>query len=69
MAAANTVKTADEPRVQIVLPRLADEGMGIKVDQTEHVTINGSTTVVPRGVYVDVTVPVFEILKTRYPNL
>lgn len=65
MAAINT----NEPRVQIVLPLLADESNNVKVDQTEHVTINGRTTLIRRGVYVDVPVSVFCALKIKYPNL
>lgn len=64
MAAMNT-----EPRVQIILPRLQDESSNVKVDQTEHVTINGNTTLIRRGVYVDVPVSVFCALKVKYPNL
>ena len=64
MAAMNT-----EPRVQIILPRLQDESSNVKVDQTEHVTINGKTTLIRRGVYVDVPVSVFCALKVKYPNL
>ena len=64
MASMNT-----EPRVQIILPRLQDESSNVKVDQTEHVTINGKTTLIRRGVYVDVPVSVFCALKVKYPNL
>lgn len=62
-------KKATEPRVQIVLPMLEDENAGIDVDQYEHVKINGETTMIKRGEYVDVPVSVFEILKQKYPNL
>jgi hypothetical protein len=46
-----------------------DSEDGIQVDQTEHVTINGNTTLIPRGQYVNVKIPVFLQLKTRYPFL
>ena len=35
----------------------------------EHVTINGETTYIMRGERVDVPVPVFMVLKSKYPNL
>ena len=57
-----------EPRVMIYLPMIEDGG-GVKVDQTEHVTINGETTIVQRGEHVEVTVPVFQALKVKYPAL
>ena len=61
------------PRVRIMLPRLEEEGNGIKVDQYEHVTIANeekeNVYYVRRGEWVDVPVPVFIILKDRYPNL
>lgn len=63
----------EEPRVRIFLPLLEDSGSGVSVDQYEHVSISnekGDNFVrVKRGEYVDVTVPVFLILKQRYPNL
>jgi hypothetical protein len=58
-----------EPTVQIYLPLLEAEDAGAKVDQTEHVTINGYTTIIQRGQYVPVKVPVFLALKVKYPNL
>jgi len=58
-----------EPTVQIYLPLLEQDESGAKVDQTEHVTINGDTTIIQRGVYVNVKVPVFLALKVKYPNL
>lgn len=64
-----TAKKSDEPRVQIRLPMLEDENGGMDVDQYEHVTINGDTTMIKRGEYVDVTIPVFEQLKRKYPGL
>ena len=60
---------ADEPRVRVYLPLLESEGAGMNVDQYEHVTVNGETTLVRRGEYVDVTVPVFIQLKNKFPHL
>ena len=61
------------PRVRVYLPRLEDEGNGVKVDQFEHVTIANEEKEehyrVMRGEWVDVPVPVFVILKDRYPDL
>ena len=59
----------DEPRVRVYLPLLESEGAGVHIDQYEHVTINGETTLVRRGEYVDVTVPVFIQLKNKFPHL
>ena len=61
-------KEKGEPRVMIYIPKM-DDATGAKVDQTEHVTINGNTTIVQRGMRVEVPVPVFEALKVKYPDL
>lgn len=68
MATSKTV-TNDEPRVRVVLPLLPEDQMGLKVDQYEHVTINGETTLVKRGEYVDVTVPVYIQLRNKFKNI
>ena len=68
MATAKTL-TNDEPRVRVVLPLLPEDQMGLKVDQYEHVTINGETTLVKRGEYVDVTVPVYIKLRNKLQNI
>ena len=60
---------ADEHRVRVYLPLLESEGAGVHIDQYEHVTVNGETTLVRRGEYVDVTVPVFIQLKNKFPHL
>ena len=60
---------ADEPRVRVYLPLLESEGAGVHIDQYEHVTVNGETTLVRRGEYVDVTVPVLIQLKNKFPHL
>ena len=58
-----------EPTVRVMIPELHDQSTEVAVDQTEVVTINGVTTRIERGKYVDVKVPVFLQLKQRYPNL
>jgi hypothetical protein len=58
-----------EPTVRVLIPMAEDQASDLKVDQTESVTINGKTTLIRRGEYVDVKVPVFLQLKQRYPNL
>lgn len=55
-------------KVSVYIP-MTEEGDGAKVDQNEYVTINGKTTKIPRGQYVQVSVPVFIQLRNRYPNL
>ena len=58
------------PMVEVYLPKLEDEGNGVKVDQYEHVTIANEarewTWHVQRGVRVQVPVPVFVALKQKY---
>lgn len=70
---AETHKAYSGPMVPIFLPALEEEGSGVKVDQYEHVTISNEVREdhykVRRGVHVEVPVPVFAILKDRYPNL
>lgn len=63
----NKAKTED-PRVRIYLPLLESEG-SIAPDQTEVVILNGNTTLIKRGEFVDVKPEVFIILKSKYPNL
>lgn len=60
---------AAEPRVRVLLPLLESEGAGLHVDQYEHVTVNGETTLVRRGEYVDVTVPVWMQLRNKFPHI
>ena len=62
------------PMVPVFLPALEDNGDGgMKVDQYEHVTIaneKGETCYkVLRGEHVEVPVPVFIVLKERYPKI
>jgi hypothetical protein len=56
-------------KIRIYLPLLEDEGE--KVDQVETVILNGNTTLIKRGEYVEVPFPIFEVLyhSGRYPNL
>lgn len=64
------IKTVeDEPRVAIRLPKHEDEESGIQVDQYEHVTINGVTTLIRRGERVEVTVPVYIQLRNKFPDI
>jgi len=61
------------PMVRVFLPRLEEEGSGLKVDQYEHVTIANEvrewTWRVKRGEYVEVPVPVFVQLKNKFPDI
>ena len=62
------------PMVTVTLPALEDSGSaGLKVDQYEHVTISNEEKedvyYVLRGEPVQVPVPVFVVLKERYPKL
>lgn len=61
------------PMVSVFLPKLEEEGGGLKVDQYEHVTIANEVEEkiyrVKRGERVDIPVPVFVILKEKYPDL
>ena len=61
------------PMVQIYLPKLEEEGNGVKVDQYEHVTIANEnkeeTFYVKRGERVDVPVNVYVVMKEKYPDL
>ena len=62
------------PTVSVFLPALEDSGSaGLKVDQYEHVTIANEvkekTYYIHRGASVEVPVPVFMVLKEKYPNI
>lgn len=62
------------PYVRVFLPELENsENEGLEVDQYEHVTLANETGEehykIHRGEYVDVPVPVFIVLKDRYPKL
>ena len=64
---ANTA--TDAGRVRIFIPFNDEELAGIKMDPYEHVTINGETTLIRRGEYVEVTPEVFIQLRNKFPNL
>jgi hypothetical protein len=61
------------PKVTVFLPRLEEEGNGIKVDQYEHVTIANEekeeTFRILRGEPVEIPAYVFVVLKEKYPYL
>jgi len=62
------------PYVSVFLPELEGDGSdGLKVDQYEHVTIANEEKEthyrIHRGERVDVPVPVFMVLKEKYPKL
>ena len=62
-----------EITVQVYLPKLEEEGGGVKVDQYEHVTLANQdkeeTFYIRRGERIDVPVRVFAVLKEKYPDL
>ena len=64
---------AKVPTVQIYLPKLEEEGNGVKVDQYEHVTIANEKEedfkLIKRGERVDVDIPTFVVMKEKYPDL
>ena len=66
-------KKYNGPMVSVYLPKLEEEGNGIKVDQYERVTIANEemeeSYMVLRGEPVDIPVPVFVALKEKYPKL
>ena len=61
------------PTVQIYLPKLEEEGSGVKVDQYEHVTLANEVKedikYIKRGERVDVDIPTFLVMKEKYPDL
>jgi len=58
------------PRVPVYIPnREEDSDKNVKIDPYEHVTINGVTTLVKRGVHVEVPVPVYIQLKNKFPGI
>ena len=71
--AAEKEKGYTGPRVTVYLPKLEEEGAGLKVDQYEHVTLANEDKEtlyrVKRGERVEVPVPVFILLKEKYPDL
>jgi len=63
------VEKEEETRVKVFIPKNEEDDTGLKTDPYEHVTINGETTLVRRGEYVDVTIPVFLQLRNKFPNI
>lgn len=63
------VETANPTKVSVFIPLKEESDTGVAIDQNDYVTVNGKTTKIPRGEYVEVTVPVFLQLRNRYPNL
>ena len=64
----------EEVRVRIKLPmREDDQTAGLNVDHYEHVTISNEqgeqTIYIRRGEWVDVTIPVYILLKQRFPDI
>ena len=64
----------DEVRVRIKIPlNDDDQSAGLNVDHFEHVTISNErgeqTIYVKRGEWVDVTIPVFTLLRQRFPDI
>lgn len=59
----------EEPRVRVFIAPPEEADSGIKTDPYEHVTINGNTTLIRRGEYVDVPVPVYIQLRNKYPHI
>lgn len=58
-----------EPTVRVFIPLQEQDDSSLAVEQVEYVTINGDTTAIKRGEYVDVKVPVFIQLRNRYKNI
>ena len=72
LAAVTQIKEPDSviAKVQVFIPPHEDDSPNnVKVDQYEHVTINGVTTLIKRGEYVEVPVPVYIQLKNKFPGI
>ena len=68
-AVTSATKEEDNtPRVRIFLQPRESHGE-VTMDQYEHVTVNGVTSLVRRGEHVNVTVPVYMQLRNRFPFL
>ena len=67
MAAMKATEAA--PKVGIRIPPTEAEDALLGAKQYEHVTINGKTTMIEKGVFVEVSPEVFEVLKIKYPSL
>lgn len=62
-------EVTSEPTVRVFIPLQEQDDSSLAVEQVEYVTINGTTTAIKRGEYVDVKVPVFIQLRNRYKNI
>ena len=72
LAAVTQIEEPDSvvAKVQVFIPPLEEDNPNnVKVDQHEHVTINGVTTLIKRGEYVEVPVPVYIQLKNKFPGI
>lgn len=67
MAAKETAAVQEKQKIRIIIPRSEDDSLGSNVDQYEHVTVNGVTTLIKRGEYVEVSPEVFTQLKNKFP--
>lgn len=59
----------EEPKVMVMIPLLPEDKAGLKIDQYEHVTVNGETTLIRRGERVEVPVPVYIQLRNKFDNI
>lgn len=64
------LQPSPDNRITIYLPELPDTASG-RADQTVPVIVNGVTTLIRRGEYVDVPYHVYQVLRQsgQYPNL
>lgn len=69
VAEVKPAQVSNEPRVLIRIPKLPEDDSGMKIDQYEHVTVNGVTTLIKRGEAVEVTVPVFLQLRNKFKDI
>ena len=67
MAVKETAAVQEKQKIRIIIPRSEDDSLGSNVDQYEHVTVNGVTTLIKRGEYVEVSPEVFTQLKNKFP--
>lgn len=70
-APVKDAKVALDVKIPIYLHMLPEEGGSVQVNQNVPVTVNGITTIVPRGVRCEVPLSVFMALydSGRFENL
>lgn len=70
-APAKDAQVALDVKIPIYLHTLPEEGGSVQVNQNVPVTVNGVTTIVPRGVRCEVPLSVFMALydSGRFENL